>query len=54
MRDVKDDDGNKIGEEIDPMGVADVRLISVLIKTAQELSAKVTALESKVTALEAA
>ena len=54
MRDVKDDDGNKIGEEIDPMGVADVRLISVLIKTAQELSAKVTALESTVTALEAA
>jgi len=46
MKDILDDDGNKTGEEIDVMGVSDARLISVLIKAVQELSAKVTALEN--------
>jgi hypothetical protein len=48
MKDILDDDGNKTGEEIDPMGVGETRLVSVLIKAVQELSAKVTALEAKV------
>ena len=47
MKAILDDDGNKTGEEIDVMGVSDARLISVLIKAVQELSAKVEALENK-------
>ena len=47
MKDILDDDGNKVGEDIDAMGVSDGRLISVLVKAVQELSAKVIALESK-------
>ena len=47
MKAILDDDGNKTGEEIDVMGVSDARLISVLIKAVQELSAKVEALENQ-------
>ena len=47
MKDVKDDDGNKTGEEeIDPMGVTIGKFISPMIKAIQELSAKVEALEN--------
>ena len=60
MKDIKDDNGNKIGEEIDAMSVVESQFISVLIKAVQELSAKVTALEgedsssdTKIAALEA-
>tara|TARA_R100001443_G_scaffold116314_1_gene136392 strand:+ start:4331 stop:5626 length:1296 start_codon:yes stop_codon:yes gene_type:complete len=46
MEDILDDDGKKTGERIAPMGVAKQELVPVLIKAVQELSAKVTALES--------
>ena len=40
MRDVKDEDGNKTGEEIEPMGVKQGAFINLLVKAVQELSAK--------------
>ena len=46
MRDIKDEDGNKIGEEIEPMGICQGSFINLLMKAVQELSAKVTALEN--------
>jgi hypothetical protein len=46
MKDVLDEDGNKIGEEMDIMGVTDGNLVAPLVKAIQELSAKVTALEN--------
>ena len=46
MEDILDDDGKKTGERIAPMGVAKQELVPVLIKAVQELSARVTALES--------
>jgi hypothetical protein len=53
MKDILDDDGNKTGEEIDRMGVGDARLISVLIKSVQELSASNDALKARIEVLEA-
>tara|TARA_Y100000310_G_scaffold305135_1_gene344965 strand:- start:269 stop:943 length:675 start_codon:yes stop_codon:yes gene_type:complete len=47
MEDILDDEGNKIGEKISPMTISKVKLVPVLIKAVQELSAKVTALENK-------
>ena len=47
MEDILDDDYNKIGERIKPMGVSRDVLIPVLIKAVQELSARVKELEGK-------
>ena len=45
--DVKDEEGNKTGEKVmNPMGLSASQFISVMMKAIQELSAKVTALES--------
>ena len=47
MMDVKDEEGNKTGEKVmNPMGLSASQFISVMMKAIQELSAKVTALES--------
>ena len=46
MKDTLDEDGNKIGEEIDQIGIADNIFIPIMMKAIQELSAKVTALEN--------
>jgi hypothetical protein len=47
MEDIFDEDGNKTGERIVPMGISRDVLVPVLVKAIQELSAKVKALESK-------
>ena len=54
MEDILDDDGKKIGERISPMTISRPKLIPVLVKAVQELSAKVTALEAKDTATDTA
>ena len=46
MKDIKDKDGNKTGEEIFPMGVSEGEFIAPMMKAIQELSAKVEALEN--------
>jgi len=46
MEDIKDENGNITGQRILPMSLSKVKLVPVLIKAIQELSAKVTALES--------
>ena len=53
MKDILDDDGNKTGEEIERMGVGETRLISILIKSVQELSASNDALKKRIEVLEA-
>ena len=53
MKDILDVDGNKTGEEINRMGVGESRLISVLIKSVQELSASNDALKARIEVLEA-
>ena len=45
MEDILDEDGNKTGERIKPMGVSRDVLVPVLIKAVQELSARVKELE---------
>ena len=47
MEDVFDEDGNKTGEKIKPMGISRDVLVPVLIKAVQELSARVKELEGK-------
>jgi hypothetical protein len=47
MEDILDEDGNKTGERIKPMGVSRDVLVPVLIKAVQELSARVKELEGK-------
>lgn len=47
MEDVFDENGNKTGEKIKPMGVSRDVLVPVLIKAVQELSARVKELEGK-------
>ena len=47
MEDILDEDGNKTGEKIKPMGVSRDVLVPVLIKAVQELSARVKELEGK-------
>jgi len=47
VEDILDDDGNKTGERIVPMGVSRDVLVPVLVKAIQELTAKVEALEAK-------
>jgi hypothetical protein len=47
MEDIFDEDGNKTGEKIKPMGVSRDVLVPVLIKAVQELSARVKELEGK-------
>ncbi len=47
MEDILDEDGNKTGERIKPMGVSRDVLVPVLIKAVQELSARIKELESK-------
>ena len=46
MKPVKDEEGNKIGEEMNPMGVSSGEFISVLIKAVQELAAEIEALKN--------
>mgnify|MGYP001388880723 CR=1 FL=1 len=47
MEDILDEDGNKTGERIKPMGVSRDVLVPVLIKAVQELSARISELEGK-------
>ena len=47
MEDILDDDGNKTGERIKPMGVSRDVLVPVLIKAVQELSTRIKELEGK-------
>ena len=47
MEDILDEDGNKTGERIKPMGVSRDVLVPVLIKAVQELSARVKELENE-------
>ena len=44
---ILDEDGNKTGERIKPMGVSRDVLVPVLIKAVQELSARISELEGK-------
>ena len=47
VEDILDEDGNKTGERIVPMGISRDVLVPVLVKAIQELTAKVEKLESK-------
>ena len=47
MEDILDEDGNKTGERIKPMGVSRDVLVPVLVKAVQELSAEVKSLKQQ-------